>query len=106
MRHVTASPGSRYRFSKIVSVVRSDLSYMGIWKRPEIPALEDDIFIRIGTESIARLDALATKYYGTPHLWWVIALVNRVRDPWRDTYAGATLRITSPTWVSDNLAGL
>jgi nucleoid-associated protein YgaU len=39
-----------------------------------------------------RLDTLASLYYGDEDLWWVIALSNRVIDPFSLT-VGARLRI-------------
>lgn len=39
-----------------------------------------------------RLDTLASKYYGDEELWWVIALSNRIMDPFSLT-VGARLRI-------------
>ena len=39
-----------------------------------------------------RLDSLASVYYGDDELWWVIALANRIMDPFSLT-VGMRLRI-------------
>ncbi|HEU5118654.1 MAG TPA: hypothetical protein VFT74_18800 [Isosphaeraceae bacterium] len=39
-----------------------------------------------------RLDLLAFKYYGDPEYWWVIALANRIQDPFSLT-VGQRLRV-------------
>ena len=39
-----------------------------------------------------RLDILASIYYGDEELWWVIALVNRIQDPF-SLAIGTRLRI-------------
>jgi hypothetical protein len=39
-----------------------------------------------------RLDTLAHRYYGDSELWWVIALANRIKDPF-SLSVGAHLRI-------------
>ena len=39
-----------------------------------------------------RLDNLASKYYGDEELWWVIALANRIIDPF-SLAVGTRLRI-------------
>ena len=42
---------------------------------------EDDIFHEILMEEENRLDIVSNKYYGTPELWWVIAMANDIIDP-------------------------
>lgn len=41
-----------------------------------------------------RLDILASTYYGDEELWWIIALANRIHDPFSLT-VGSRLRIPS-----------
>jgi hypothetical protein len=39
-----------------------------------------------------RLDSIANTYYGEPELWWVIAMSNRIVDPFSIS-PGMTLRV-------------
>lgn len=39
-----------------------------------------------------RLDLLAFKYYGDPEYWWIIAMANRIQDPFSLT-VGQRLRV-------------
>ena len=41
-----------------------------------------------------RLDLISYDFYGTPLLWWVIAMVNNISNPF-DVEAGIVLRIPS-----------
>lgn len=58
------------------------------WEMPEFPELlpqDDDLFVTIGkgergqfvsSEDSLRIDILSNRIYGTPHLWWILALRN------------------------------
>lgn len=51
-----------------------------------------------------RLDTLAHRYLGDETLWWVIALVNRIQDPFSLT-AGTRLRIPGdPRQIIDKVS--
>lgn len=39
------------------------------------------------------LDNISYKYYNTPYLWWVIALMNNINNPFEDLQPGYTLKI-------------
>ena len=39
-----------------------------------------------------RLDLVSYRFYGTPYLWWAIAILNHIEDP-RILEAGVILRI-------------
>lgn len=39
-----------------------------------------------------RIDKISFKFYNTPHLWWVIATVNNIRNPMK-IEVGIALRI-------------
>lgn len=64
--------------------------------------------------NIDTLDGLASKYYGTPKLWWLIALVNDAADPFdflRDVIDGidgdaGLIKILRPEQVGDILFDL
>ena len=63
---------SRLRFSRLL-----ELDGVEHWELPEYPAIEparDDK--RYVVDRNDRIDRLADRFYGTPTLWWVIALAN------------------------------
>lgn len=45
------------------------------------------------------LDSISFKVYGTPNLWWVIAIVNNVVNPFEDVYGGKVLRILKNSYI-------
>tara|TARA_R110000744_G_scaffold52348_1_gene112151 strand:- start:303 stop:593 length:291 start_codon:yes stop_codon:yes gene_type:complete len=44
-----------------------------------------------------RLDMISTMVYGTPNLWWVIAMANDIMDPEEELIPGALIKV--PTIV-------
>lgn len=46
-----------------------------------------------------RLDIISTKVYGTPDLWWVIALYNGIINPLVEVETGTYLRMPSRSAV-------
>lgn len=58
---------------------------------PIIPPIDTDTYIitTIGD----RLDSLATKYYGEPRYWWILALVNELGGGTITIQPGIQLRI-------------
>lgn len=63
----------------------------------EWTAQEDDIEIVV--EDGDRLDLLAHKLYGSPRLWWVLALRNQIDLPGTACYAGRVLKAPRPERV-------
>lgn len=41
------------------------------------------------------LDDISSKLYGSPTLWWVVALFNDIQNPFEDIEEGRTLKILS-----------
>lgn len=44
-------------------------------------------------------DTISTKYYGTPFLWWVIALFNDIENPFEEFSDGDFLKILKPQYL-------
>lgn len=86
---------SRYAGSEVI-----DGTHYGMWEDPSArDPYGPDILDGVNTiEHILvageRLDVLAFRYYGDEDYWWVIALANRIMDPFALT-AGQRLRIPS-----------
>lgn len=68
---------------------------------PEVPEAADDISHVVADNE--RVDQIATRYYGAPELWWVIALANGWRLVPNDVVPGRTIRIPSPARVQATL---
>jgi nucleoid-associated protein YgaU len=86
---------SRYASSEVI-----DSNHYGTWSDPTTRfPLGPDILDGIQTVQHVlvlgeRLDILATTYYGDPDYWWVIALCNRIVDPF-SLVPGQVLRIAT-----------
>lgn len=86
---------SRYAGSDII-----DGTHYGTWEDPSSRnPFGADILDGVDTiEHIVRggerLDIIAHRYYGDEEYWWIIALANRIMDPFSLT-VGSRLRIPS-----------
>lgn len=49
---------------------------------------------------------LSFQIYGTQDLWWLICLVNKIRNPIQNPKLGATLKIIKPSYVSAVLGAI
>lgn len=70
---------------------------LGRWpylKTTIVPDPSDQYYV-VDPEEEYRIDAIAYKVYGSTFLWWVIALVNDIRNPFNQPEAGQVLRIPS-----------
>lgn len=72
---------SRYATNKII-----DANHFGTWRDPTREQLGRGVLDDVTTVEHSlivgeRLDTLAARYYGDEELWWVIALANRIKDP-------------------------
>ena len=63
--------------------------YMGNTLKPDIT----DIFYVVDVGEEYRLDTIANKIYGSTFLWWVLALINDIRNPLTQPEAGQVLRV-------------
>lgn len=62
---------------------------MGNTLKPDIT----DIFYVVDVGEEYRLDTIANKIYGSTFLWWVLALINDIRNPLTQPEAGQVLRV-------------
>lgn len=70
-----------------------------------VPAVLPDSTDQVYTVTLAgerRLDLIAYMFYGASELWWVVALVNGLKDPLVGVKYGTQLRIP----LKSRLAGL
>jgi nucleoid-associated protein YgaU len=82
---------SRLLFAKLLSI--DDVEH---WELPVYPKIEeatDDK--RYTVDQNDRIDKIANKFYGSPELWWIIALANGMELLPSDLNANAVIRIPS-----------
>lgn len=82
---------SRLRFSQLI-----ELEGVEHWELPEYPAIDpakDDK--RYVVDRNDRIDRLAFKFYGSPDLWWIIALANGMELLPNDLHPQQTIRVPS-----------
>lgn len=60
---------------------------------------DSDTYYTVQTGEEFRLDLLAYKIYGSTFLWWVLAVVNDIRNPFTAPYVGDVLRVPALTRV-------
>lgn len=66
------------------------------WEYPEYPVIDvapDDIKYKVDRND--RIDKIATRFYGSPELWWIIAIANGFELLPNDLNSGDTIRIPS-----------
>lgn len=96
---VKVQKSSRLRFGKLLYV-----GAVECWEVLDLPTFipqTDDLqYVVVDTD---RIDSLATKFYGDPVLWWVIAAANGMEIVPTALNTGDTLLIPSPRYVTQVL---
>lgn len=96
---VNVNPKSRLRFYQLITL--EDYEFWNLDELPEIPIFSDDVLYQVKTGD--RIDMISNVYYGTPHLWWVIAAANSLELLPAELNDDLVLRIPSPTYVKTQL---
>jgi len=52
-----------------------------------------DVLYTVPQAGEGRLDLISQQFYGTPELWWVVAIVNNLIDPLVGFVTGQTIRV-------------
>lgn len=89
-QRVTLPPFSMLSKTPIYSVKGNIVT--GLMAPPILPDPSDTLY-QVTQMGERRLDLISHLHYGTPELWWVIALVNDLIDPMAGVAAGVELRI-------------
>jgi hypothetical protein len=45
------------------------------------------------------LDSISQQYYDTPYLWWVVALMNNINNPFEELLPGTNLKILKQEYL-------
>jgi len=93
---------SRLRFVDLL--LADGVEFWEVAYLPEIPEQDDDIVYQVQGGLQERLDRLATRYYGDPKLWWVIAVRNDREIIPTDFSEGDIIIIPSPRFVLSSSA--
>ena len=72
--------------------VRQNVIVFGLMSDAVVADASDTLY-RVPQAAEARLDLISQKFYGTPELWWVVAIVNNIFDPIVGAAVGQTIRI-------------
>lgn len=89
-RNITLQSDSRYVNTAVLQDV--SLTFFDVWRAPSILPSDSDTFYTIQDADRGRFDLLATRYYGNPSLWWVIAFVNNLPDTF-NVAVGTVIRV-------------
>lgn len=75
--------------------------YIETPNRIKIKETSKDSFYAVEMGCVNRLDLISNKFYGTPLLWWAIAIMNNIDNP-LDVKPGIVLRIPSLKSIYDS----
>ncbi len=64
----------------------------GLMQPSVVPDNTDELWV-MPPAGVPRLDLMANDFYGTPHLWWVLASVNNILDPLVGVPQGTGIRV-------------
>ena len=76
--------------------------YLNIFKSLKLNTSEEfdlSFFETYETENDDWWDNISYNVYGTPHLWWVVALFNNIFNPYEELDEGQNLKILKPVFV-------
>lgn len=73
-----------------------DIVTFGLMQPSVVPDNTDELWV-VPPAGVPRLDLLASDFYGTPQLWWVLASVNNILDPLVSVPAGSSIRVPTKT---------
>lgn len=96
---ITVTRKSRLRFKDFVSV--KGVEFWELDNLPSVPTSPADIYYRV--DVMDRIDTIATRFYGDPNLWWVIAVANDMNILPTDLHPGEVIRIPAPAYVNSTM---
>jgi hypothetical protein len=96
-----SKPLSRYNKTRLY-INKDGFPVQESWELDYAEQLEDQWF-DVTLEFSHRPDLIATVFYGSEQLYWVIAYANAMIDPVAETYTGRRLRIPNRDYVYQQL---
>lgn len=92
-RNPSTSYADRYKSTLVLKDKTTGEMLLSTREIKDIPASPNDIYHRVQSHEVSRLDLLAEKYYRNPLFWWIIAQANDIYDPLIPLESGTLLRI-------------
>lgn len=93
IKNRTKNRADRYRGCDILEDRDTGDILLATREISDIPISSSDIYHRVQSHEVSRLDILAHTYYKNPLLWWIIAQANDIYDPFQYLEPGTILRI-------------
>ena len=93
---------SQLKLFSVANELSSNTKYLNIFRSYILNRsnLNNDSFYNLyEVDNDDWLDTVAFKVYQTPNLWWVIAIVNNISNPFEELYPGKILRILKPNYI-------
>ena len=85
---------SRHRGTPFYESLSSSFGSWNMNKATFVPS-ESDSFYAVPMGDEYRLDIISNRLYNTAFFWWVIAVVNNIRNPFKRPEVGELLRVPS-----------
>lgn len=107
---IKLDPASYLLFSTPLNV--DGVEFWSLVDFPQLLEQDDDIFIQIGigklgelvsTDESLRIDLLSQRIYGTPQLWWALALRNNLEVVPSGFKFGETIIASSPRYIFEEI---
>jgi hypothetical protein len=96
---IPISKRSRLNFTDLLA--DGEFEYWDMAVMPVLSEQTDDIRYQVLDGD--RVDLLADKFYGSPTLWWVLAVANDMEILPTDMSTGDIIRVPSPRYVTQEL---
>lgn len=71
----------------------------GLMQPSIVPDDTDEQWI-VPSAGVPRLDLLANDFYGVPDLWWILASINNIIDPFVSVPEGTVIRVPTKERLS------
>jgi len=97
-----------YRYENIFKVYQTQDGnkdyFYNIIKNILVPNnINNNSFFTITYQANTPFTTLSYQIYGTTYLWWLICIVNNIRNPFDPSITGKTLKIINPSYVKQVL---
>ena len=76
----------------VIDGVRQSVIVFGLLVPAVVPDASDVLYTVTQGET-SRLDLISQRFYGTPELWWAVAVVNNMVDPLLGFASNQTIRM-------------
>lgn len=99
---LTLSNTSQLRSYNILQDRETSEKFLNIWRAFTITSDVQDSLTYFNLYEITDgdwWDNISAQYYGTPYLWWTIALINTIVNPFEALIPGTQIRILKETYL-------